>query len=141
VGAKDESRKLLYHGFLEDLIVMVAPGTYPDSITMEEMKRYPLIVREAGSGTRQCFDMSAKKKGLAATDLNIVAELGDTQAVKEAVKKGWGWHICRGAPLPRTSQVRRSSAHSRRDAGHKAILLCGPRRQARHPRWRLSSKR
>jgi len=90
VGARDESRKLLYHGFLDDLIVMVAPGAYPDSITMEEMKRYPLIVREAGSGTRQCFDSAVKKRGLGATDLNVIAELGDTQAVKEAVKEGMG---------------------------------------------------
>ena len=90
VGARDESRKLLYHGFLDDLIVMVAPGAYPDSITMEEMKRYPLIVREAGSGTRQCFDSAVKKRGFGAADFNVIAELGDTQAVKGAVKEGMG---------------------------------------------------
>lgn len=90
VGARDQGRKLLYHSFLDDLIVMVAPRTYPDSITAEEMKRYPLIVREAGSGTRQSFDAAVRKKGFDAADFNVAAELGDTQAVKEAVKQGMG---------------------------------------------------
>ena len=90
VGARDEHRKLLYHSFLDDLIVMVAPSAYPDTITSEEMRRYPLIVREAGSGTRQSFDAAVKKRGLGAKDFNVVAELGDTQAAKEAVKSGMG---------------------------------------------------
>jgi len=90
VGARDEHRKLLYHGFLDDLIVMVAPSTYPDAITADEMRRYPLIVREVGSGTRQSFDSAVKKRGLGAADFNVIAELGDTQAVKEAVKEGMG---------------------------------------------------
>jgi LysR family transcriptional regulator, low CO2-responsive transcriptional regulator len=90
VGAKDEHRKLLYHSFLDDLIVMVAPSAYPGSITMEELKRYPLIVREVGSGTRQSFETALKRRGFGTTDFNVAAELGDTQAVKEAVKEGMG---------------------------------------------------
>jgi DNA-binding transcriptional LysR family regulator len=31
-----------------------------------------------------------KKKGIAPADLQVVAELGDTQAIKEAVKQGMG---------------------------------------------------
>jgi DNA-binding transcriptional LysR family regulator len=90
VGARDETRKLVYQAFLDDLIVFVAPPTYADSIGIEEMRRYPLLVREAGSGTRKCFDVALKKKGIASSDLQIVAELGDTQAIKEAVKQGMG---------------------------------------------------
>ena len=90
VGAKDETRKLVYQAFLDDLIVFVAPPDYADSIGVEEIKRYPLLVREAGSGTRKCFDVALKKKGITPADMQIVAELGDTQAIKEAVKQGMG---------------------------------------------------
>src|SRR5208337_3490902 len=76
--------------FLDDLIVFVAPPTYADSMGIEEVKRYPLLVREAGSGTRKCFDVALKKKGITPADLRVVAELGDTQAIKEAVKQGMG---------------------------------------------------
>jgi DNA-binding transcriptional LysR family regulator len=47
-------------------------------------------VREAGSGTRRCFDAALKKKGFGPTDLRVVAEFGDTQAIKQAVKEGMG---------------------------------------------------
>ena len=90
VGAKDETRKLVYQAFLDDLIVFVAPPTYADSIGTEEVRGYPLLVREAGSGTRKCFDIALRKKGITPADMQIVAELGDTQAIKEAVKQGMG---------------------------------------------------
>ena len=90
VGARDETRKLVYQAFLDDLIVFVAPPAYADSIGIEEIRRYPLLVREAGSGTRKCFDVALKKKGITPGDMQIVAELGDTQAIKEAVKQGMG---------------------------------------------------
>lgn len=90
VGAKDETRKLVYQAFLDDLIVFVAPPDYADSVGIEEIKRYPLLVREAGSGTRKCFDVALRKKGITPADMQIVAELGDTQAIKEAVKQGMG---------------------------------------------------
>ena len=47
-------------------------------------------MREVGSGTRRCFDAALKKKGIAPADLRVVAELGDTQAIKQAVKEGMG---------------------------------------------------
>ena len=68
----------------------MAPPAYADSIGIEEIRRYPLLVREAGSGTRKCFDVALKKKGITPGDMQIVAELGDTQAIKEAVKQGMG---------------------------------------------------
>ena len=90
VGAKDETRKISYQSFLDDLIVFVAHPGYPDTIRLEELHRQPLLVREAGSGTRRCFDAALKKKGVGPEDLRVVAELGDTQAIKQAVKEGMG---------------------------------------------------
>jgi DNA-binding transcriptional LysR family regulator len=90
VGAKEEARKLVYQSFLDDLIVLVAPPTYPDLIKTEDIKQQPLLVREVGSGTRRCFDAALKKRGIAPADLRVVAEFGDTQAIKQAVKEGMG---------------------------------------------------
>ncbi len=91
VGAKDETKKLDYRKFLDDIIIMVAPREYPDSIHVKSLKDYPLIIREEGSGTRNSFELALKKSHvMRATDLKVAAELSDTEAIKEAVKNGMG---------------------------------------------------
>jgi DNA-binding transcriptional LysR family regulator len=48
-------------------------------------------MREQGSGTRGCFHSALKKVGInSLTDLQVIAELTDTEAIKEAVKSGMG---------------------------------------------------
>jgi DNA-binding transcriptional LysR family regulator len=89
VGAKEDSGKVVYKSFLNDLIVLIAPATYPGTMSIEELKALPLVVREPGSGTRRCFEAVLKKKGFTGS-LKVVAELGDVEAVKEAVKGGMG---------------------------------------------------
>jgi DNA-binding transcriptional LysR family regulator len=91
VGARDDSGKVVYKSFLNDLIVLIAPAAFPDIMSLEELKPCPLVVREPGSGTRRCFEAVLKKKGLALSSLRVVAELGDVEAVKEAVKGGMGY--------------------------------------------------
>ncbi len=89
VGAKDETKKLDYRKFLDDIIIMIAPREYPDSIHVKSLKDYPLIIREEGSGTRNSFELALKKSHvMRATDLKVAAELSDTEAIKEAVKNG-----------------------------------------------------
>lgn len=91
VGAKEDSGKVVYKSFLNDLIVLIAPTSFPDAMSLEELKSFPLVVREPGSGTRRCFEAVLKKKGLSIDSLKVVAELGDVEAVKEAVKGGMGY--------------------------------------------------
>jgi DNA-binding transcriptional LysR family regulator len=91
VGAKDETKKIEYKRFLDDTIVIAAPCQYPDSININHLKDYPLIIRESGSGTRNSFEQALKKlKAAAPADLKIIAELSDTEAIKEAIKNGMG---------------------------------------------------
>jgi DNA-binding transcriptional LysR family regulator len=90
VGAVDRAKRVIYKTFLDDLIVMVAPPRYPDSIPVGELAGYPLLSREQGSGTRRCFEIALKERGLALREMKIVAELGSTEAVKEAVRAGMG---------------------------------------------------
>lgn len=91
VGAKDETRKIDYKKILSDTIVIAAPVDYPDSIPVDRLKDYPLLAREAGSGTRKAFELTmAKLPSPAEENLTTVAELSSTQAIKEAVKGGMG---------------------------------------------------
>lgn len=91
VGARDNSKKLEFRKFFEDTIVIIAPSGYPPSIAMENIAEYPFIMREQGSGTRNFFHSALKKAGInPVSDLQVVAELTDTEAIKEAVKSGMG---------------------------------------------------
>jgi DNA-binding transcriptional LysR family regulator len=47
-------------------------------------------MREANSGTRRVFEQFICSYGYDISMLNVVMELGSTQAVKEAVKAGFG---------------------------------------------------
>jgi DNA-binding transcriptional LysR family regulator len=91
VGARDNSKKLEFKKLLNDTIVIIAPRDYPSSIDLDSIKKYPFIMREQGSGTRNFFHSALKKAGInPLTDLQVVAELTDTEAIKEAVKGGMG---------------------------------------------------
>jgi DNA-binding transcriptional LysR family regulator len=90
VGAMDRKKKVTYRAFLEDLIVMIGPPDYPDSISMDRLKEIPLLSREKGSGTRRCFEAALKEGGIALDAMKTAVELGSTEAVKEAVREGMG---------------------------------------------------
>lgn len=91
VGAKNDAENLVYRKVLDDIIVVIAPALYPDTITVNDLVGYPFVIREEGSGTRAIFLRALKQatgKGL--KDLNIAAELSDTTAIKEAIREGMG---------------------------------------------------
>ena len=91
VGAKNTTLKIDYKKFVDDTIVIIAPPGFPDLILLKDLKDYPLIAREQGSGTRNNFESSLKKtKDVDPAYLTVVAELTDNQAIKEAVKNGMG---------------------------------------------------
>ncbi len=91
VGARDNAKNLFFKKFFEDTIVVAAPKSFPDFIKTKELPDYPMITREPGSGTRNCFDSALSRLHIDASDkLKIVAELTDTEAIKEAVKHGLG---------------------------------------------------
>jgi DNA-binding transcriptional LysR family regulator len=50
----------------------------------------PVILREAGSGLRHCFEKSLEKAGRSPADLRVALELGSNEAIKEAVLRGVG---------------------------------------------------
>ena len=92
VGAKAASDKLDYLPLIEDELILVATKKVLNqkTVTLQKLTKIPYLQREAGSGTRQTFENYLEKNNIAASKLNIVASLGSTSAVKQAVKESLG---------------------------------------------------
>lgn len=79
---------------LKDELKLIVPAKHPlaalEVCPMEEVLKYPFVLREQGSGTRQVMEDELKSKGIDPGEMNIVMELGSTGAVKSAVEAGLG---------------------------------------------------
>lgn len=94
VGARMEEKKLDYRRFVDDELVLAAlPGLFKKAITTGELARIPFLLREEGSGTRKTMEGYLAGKGVQAGDLQVVAVLGSTASVIEAIKSGLGASI------------------------------------------------
>lgn len=92
IGANLRDTKINFIPFGEDeLIVIASPQMIKkSSIKMEELKSFPFIAREEGSGTRKETERMLEEKGVKPEELKIAGVFGSTEAVKEAVKAGLG---------------------------------------------------
>jgi len=90
VGSREETNKIAYKGFLEDSIVFIGPADAPDAIDLQDLANYPMLLREPGSGTRRCFESALRQRRLKTGNFRVVGELGDTEAIKAAVRAGMG---------------------------------------------------
>lgn len=80
--------------FWHDELALVVPDNHPwakrESVTFEELTKERMITREKGSGTRKVMEIALSKGGYDPTRLNIIAEFGSTEAIKQAVIEGLG---------------------------------------------------
>ncbi len=92
VGAKIHNEKLDYQYMVDDeLIVISSPSLIQkDEWTIDELLKYPMIIREEGSGTRLEFEKILENRGFSLDKFNIAGIFGSTDAVKQAVKAGLG---------------------------------------------------
>ena len=97
VGAQIEHRQISSDLLTTDEMICVVPPDFPGETNKklgpEELVRLPFILREKGSGTRLAVDQALKKIGLEFRDLQVVAEMGSNEAVRQAVKSGLGASI------------------------------------------------
>ncbi|MEW6586717.1 MAG: selenium metabolism-associated LysR family transcriptional regulator [Nitrospirota bacterium] len=95
VGAKLGNEQINYIPFVEDeLIVIASPSVAADkSILFKDLVKFPLILREEGSGTRRETEKFLDSKGLSVDNFEIAGIFGSTDAVKQAVKAGLGVSI------------------------------------------------
>ena len=97
VGARWNEKRLIWTKIFSDELTL---AVHPDhflagikEICLEEISNYSFILRETESGTRKVFSGILGENGLREKDLQVVAEIGSTAAVKEAVKAGIGISI------------------------------------------------
>ena len=81
---------LHYEPLMADELVLVAgtQGRYGaiESVTPEELRGLPIVLREKGSGTREIIERTLNRRGIRVEDLNVVIELSSTEAIKSVVR-------------------------------------------------------
>jgi DNA-binding transcriptional LysR family regulator len=94
VGRKLDHPHLEFRYLASDRMVLVAPPGHPltrkKSVTVGQLAAHPLVLREAGSGMRHCFEKALDRAGRSLNHLRVSLELGSNEAIKEAVLRGVG---------------------------------------------------
>lgn len=92
-----ENLELTVKPFLHDELIVVIPKDHPlaqqQVISLDELVALPLVLREQGSGTKRITEERLEEVGVDLAFLNVVMELGSTEAVKAAVEAGFGTTI------------------------------------------------
>jgi len=95
VGTRLDNEQINYLPFVEDeLIVVSSPSFIMNSkITLKELIKFPMVLREEGSGTRREAEKILEGKGVSHDSIKVAGIFGSTDAVKQAVKAGLGVSI------------------------------------------------
>ncbi len=95
VGAKLGNEHIKYMPFIEDeLIVVSSPHLSKNRMmTLQELLKFPMVLREEGSGTRKETEKFLANKGISLENVHISGVFGSTDAIKQAVKAGLGVSI------------------------------------------------
>ncbi|MGD8470519.1 MAG: selenium metabolism-associated LysR family transcriptional regulator [Desulfobacteraceae bacterium] len=94
VGAKAETRKIVQEKLIEDEMCLIVPAGHrwagQKRVSLKRLVSEPFILREHGSGTLKSLGQNLSRCGYSIEDLNVVAELGSTQAICQGIKTGAG---------------------------------------------------
>ena len=97
VGARDKQSQLVQQKIMDDEMFLIIPGNHKwasrRQVTMEEVTAEPFIMREFGSGTRKSIERVLDASGYGPDNLNVVAEMGSTEAVRQGIKADVGISI------------------------------------------------
>ncbi|MEW6672586.1 MAG: selenium metabolism-associated LysR family transcriptional regulator [Thermodesulfobacteriota bacterium] len=97
VGARTENKKISQQALIDDEMCLVVPAKHrwalKKKIEMHLLLKEPFIIRERGSGTLKSFEQNLSGGDIRIEDFNVVAEMGSTEAVCQAVKNGVGVSI------------------------------------------------
>lgn len=94
VGRKAKNSHLDFRYLTSDRMVLIVPPRHALSsrkkVSVKQLARHPIILRESGSGLRDCFEKSLEQAGRSLADLTVALELGSNEGIKEAVQRGVG---------------------------------------------------
>lgn len=97
VGAKMKNNNLQFERVFSDELVLAVAPDHPwatrSTIGLEQLPAAPFIMREDGSGTRMTMLEILGQAGFDARKLNVIAEIGSTEAIRQAIKAKVGASI------------------------------------------------
>ncbi len=110
---------IMIEPILEDEMCLIAPPNYFSEmemkISIDQLKNIPLIVREEGSGTRAVVNHYLQQAGIPIDELNIVMELGSTEAIKAVVESGLGVSIISKNAIKKEQKLQLLTAYAMKD--------------------------
>jgi DNA-binding transcriptional LysR family regulator len=95
VGSQVTHDDVIYQPLMDDELIAVAAPSFSDAgpMSLGDLIRLPLVLREEGSGTRMEIERILHDRGLSVDETRIAGIFGSTDAVKQAVKAGFGVSI------------------------------------------------
>jgi len=95
VGSEIRSPQIDSIPLMEDELVVVASPSLVQkaAVSLRDLLRYPVILREEGSGTLRETERILEKRGVSFKAFKVVGIFGSTEAVKQGVKAGLGISI------------------------------------------------
>jgi len=94
VGAKVRGTRATFEEAGTDELVLIADPASPllarEDLLLRDLLEEPFIMREPGSGTRQVTESVLRAEGIDPGDLQVVTELGTSEAIVRAVEGGLG---------------------------------------------------
>ncbi len=97
VGAKPLENRAVCKKIFEDELCIIIPQNHPwygrPEVSLAELAAAPFIMRENGSGTRRAILAALGSEKVMTPELNVVAEMGSTEAICQGIKHGIGLSI------------------------------------------------
>lgn len=95
MGEPPKGHRLLSEQFMMNPLVIIAPPNHKllqkkKKLTINDLNEEKFVVREKGSGTRECIERFFKKSG---KDFSTTLEMTSNEAIKHAVSAGFGLGI------------------------------------------------
>jgi DNA-binding transcriptional LysR family regulator len=97
VGAESREKNILQERLGEDQMRLIVSSGHPwgskHKVPLASLLAEPYIVRERGSGTLASIQESLMRLGHRVEELNVVAEMGSTEAIRQGIRDGIGVSI------------------------------------------------
>jgi DNA-binding transcriptional LysR family regulator len=138
VGVRPTGRSLDSRQLMADELVVVVAPDHPwvgrGNISVEDIRHEPLILRERGSGSRDTLERALATVGLDFGAFRIVGEMGSTQAIKQAIRAGFGVSLISRRAVEDECRARLLGCVSVRDLDvSRAFHLVTHRERSRSP--------
>ena len=137
IGADMHEDTLELTPFFSDQMVLITPVnehflqfSENGGITLEEICREPMLLREKGSGSKKCISSYFERVGVDENDLIITARLNDQESIKNLVAGGLGISIISETAAEDAVKAGRLLTFPLPEAGARRYLYVACRRGA-----------